>query len=142
MDELVRLTATEAVELLERGKVSPLEMVEAAARRIEQTNPAINAMATLCLDRARERARRMQSERPADAPPHYLYGLPIAVKDNLDVAGVRTTHGSRVFEQHIAAKSDIVVERLERHGAIVVGKSNLPSSPRAAIPSTTSSAPP
>jgi amidase len=126
MDELVRLTATEAVELLERGKVSPLEMVEAAARRIEQTNPAINAMATLCLDRARERARRMQSERPADAPPHYLYGLPIAVKDNLDVAGVRTTHGSRVFEQHIAAKSDIVVERLERHGAIVVGKSNLP----------------
>ena len=126
MEDLVRLTAAEAIELLKRGKVSPLEMVEAAARRIEETNPAINAMATLCLDRAREHARRLERERPTDPPPHYLYGLPIAVKDNVDVGGVRTTHGSRVFADRVPEKSDVVVERLERHGAIVIGKSNMP----------------
>lgn len=126
MEELVRLTATQAVDLLKRGKVSPLEMVEAAARRIEETNPAINAMATLCLDRAREAAHRMARERPPDPPAHYLYGLPIAVKDNVDVGGVRTTHGSRVFQDRVPGDSDVVVERLERHGAIVVGKSNMP----------------
>ena len=126
MRELWRLSAVEAVRLLKRREVSPLDMIDAAEKRIAATNPKINALVTLCYDRAREHARRIMSDRRADLPPHYLHGLPIAVKDGTDVAGVRCTSGSRIHADRIAPASDIVVERLEANGAVVIGKSNLP----------------
>ena len=126
MGELWRLSAVEAVRLLKRHEVSPLELIDAAEARVAATNPRINALVTLCYDRAREHARRIMSDRRADLPPYYLHGLPIAVKDGTDVAGVRCTSGSRIYADRIAQASDIVVERLEANGAVVVGKSNLP----------------
>lgn len=126
MTELYKLTAVEAVRLLKRREVSPLEMIDAAAARIADTDRVLNALPTLCLERARERARRLMQNPPADPPPHYLYGLPIAVKDNTDVEGVRCTYASRIYAERIAPASDIVVERLEHNGALVIGKSNLP----------------
>lgn len=126
MQELWKLTATEAVALLRRGEVSPLEMLDAAEARIAATNPQINALITLCFERAREHARRIMLTDAAAAPPQFLHGLPIAVKDNLDVQGVRCTFGSRVYAERIAPVSDIVVQRLEQNGALVVAKSNLP----------------
>jgi amidase len=126
MGELWRLSAVEAVRALKRREVSPLEMIDACAARIEATNPKINALVTLCYDRAREHARRILGERRSDAPPQFLHGLPIAVKDGTDVAGVRCTSGSRIYADRIAPASDIVVQRLEANGAIVIGKSNLP----------------
>jgi amidase len=126
MSELWKLSATETVALLRQKKVSPLELIDAAAARIEATNPKINALVTPCYDRARERARRLEKDAVRDVPPHYLHGLPIAVKDGTDVAGVRCTSGSRIYADRIAQTSDIVVERLESNGAIVIGKSNLP----------------
>jgi amidase len=126
VNELCRLPARRAVELLRRREVSPLELVEAAAERIEETNPRINALVTLCYERARERARALGERGAREAPPCFLHGLPIAVKDNTDVAGVRCTSGSRIFAERIATRSDLVVERLEANGAIVIGKSNLP----------------
>ena len=125
-DDLWRLSAVETVRLLKRGEVSPLELIDVAAERIEATNPKINAFVTLCYDRAREHARRLPRTAPADVPAHYLYGLPIGVKDGTDVGGVRCTSGSRIYADRIAPASDVVVERLERNGAIVVGKTNLP----------------
>ena len=124
---LIALTARQAVDLLGRGEVSPLELVDAAAARIEATDGAINALPTLCLDRARDHARRIASGaagRPAAGP--WLGGLPIAVKDLTDVAGVRTTYGSPAFADHVPERSDLLVERLEERGAIVIGKSNTP----------------
>jgi len=126
MDGLWRLSAVEAVRRLKRREVSPLELIDAAADRIAVTNPRINALVTLCYDRAREHARRIMSERRPDPPPQYLHGLPIAVKDGTDVAGVRCTSGSRIYADRIAPASDIVVQRLEANGAVVIGKSNLP----------------
>ena len=126
MSELWRLTAVEAVRLLKRREVSPLELIDAAAGRIEATNPKINALVTLCYDRARDHARRVMSGKRPDTPPHYLHGLPIAVKDGTDVAGVRCTSGSRIYADRIAPASDVVVQRLEANGAVVIGKSNLP----------------
>jgi amidase len=124
--KLYQLSATEAVRLLRRREVSPRELVDAAAARIEETNPRINAIVTLCLERAREHARRLEGEPPADPPPGFLHGLPVAIKDNLDVAGVRTTSGSRIYAQRVPSESDIVVKRLEANGAIVIGKTNMP----------------
>ena len=126
MNELCRLTAGEAVRLLERREVSPLELIDAAATRIKATDPQLNALPTLCVERAREHARRLMQNPPSDPPAHYLHGLPIAVKDNTDVEGVRCTYGSRIYADRIAPASDIVVQRLEQHGALVIGKSNLP----------------
>jgi amidase len=125
--ELHRLTAAEAVNLLKSRKISPLELVEAAARRIEATDSAVNALPTLCLERARDHARRIMKEgSKVERPPAWLGGLPIAVKDLNPVAGVRTTWGSPIFADHVPARSDIMVEILEGNGAIVIGKSNTP----------------
>lgn len=126
MHELCRLTATEAVALLKRRQVSPLELVDVAAARIGQTDAVLNAIPTLCLDRARDRARALMAEPRADAPEHFLHGLPIAVKDNVEVAGVRCTFGSPIFADNVSTASDPVVEKLEAAGAIVIGKTNIP----------------
>ncbi len=113
MNELCRLSATDAVALLKRREVSPLELIDAAAVRIEATDPQLNALPTLCVERTREHARRIMQNPPSDPPAHYLHGLPIAVKDNTDVAGVRCTSGSRIYADRIAPASDIVVQRLD-----------------------------
>ncbi len=126
MNELIKLTAREAVSLLKRGKVSPLELIEAAASRIAEVEEAVNAMPTLCLDRARDRAKQLMAQPHSDPPPYYLYGLPIAIKDLVDVAGVRTTYGSPIFANHRPDRSDYMVEILEANGSIVIGKSNTP----------------
>jgi amidase len=119
MAELCDLGAREAVALLRKGDVRPAELIEAALARIDETDAALNAMPTLCPERALEHASRL----PADTP---LAGLPIAVKDLNDVAGVRTTYGSPIYADFVPEQSDLMVERLESRGALVVGKSNSP----------------
>ena len=127
MVDLTKLSARAAVALLKQGEVSPLELIDAAMARIEAVEPAVNALPTLCPERARERAKRiMDGGAPADAGPGWLAGLPIAVKDLNDVAGVRTTYGSPVFADHVPERSDIMVDTLERAGAVVLAKSNTP----------------
>ena len=126
MNELIKLSAREAVTLLKKQEVSPLELIDAAEEQIQETNTAINAIPTLCIDRARKNAQRIMKEAPSDLPPHYLYGLPIAVKDLVEVEGVRTTFGSPIYADHVSDHSDYLVERLERNGAVVIGKSNTP----------------
>jgi amidase len=127
-DALMRMTAIEAVACLKRGEVTPLEMIEAAERRIAEVEPAINALPTLAFERAREHARRlMRGEgRAAEGEPGWLAGLPIAIKDLVDVAGVRTTYGSVIFKDHVPRTSHPLVERIERKGGIVIAKSNTP----------------
>src|SRR5262249_3747989 len=127
-DELIRLTATEAVARLKRGDITPLELIAAAERRIAEVEPAINALPTLCFERAREHARRlMRGEgREAEAEPGWLAGLPVAIKDLADVAGVRTTYGSTIFKDHVPTTSRPLVRRIERKGGIVIAKSNTP----------------
>src|SRR5882757_4896188 len=127
-DELCRLTATEAVLRLKRREITPLDLIDAAARRIADVEPAINALPTLCFDRARAHAERlMRGEgREAEGEPGWLYGLPVAIKDLTDVAGVRTTYGSPIFRDHVPVRSHPVVERIERKGGIVIAKSNTP----------------
>ena len=127
-DDLIRLTATEAVTRLRRGEITPLDLIEAAAARIAAVEPAVNALPTLCLDRARDHARALMAgqKRDAEDEPGWLAGLPVSIKDLTDVAGVRTTYGSPIFRDHIPTSSHPLVERIERKGGIVLAKSNTP----------------
>jgi amidase len=126
--ELIRMTAREAVRRVTAGEISPLDLIEAAERRVRDCEPALNALPTLCFDRARDRAKRMMADKPSARPGvrGWLAGLPVAIKDLTDVAGVRTTYGSPIFKDHVPAASHPVVERIEANGGIVVAKSNTP----------------
>ncbi len=124
---LTNLTAREAVNLLVNRKVSPVEMINAAAEQISKTDGTLNALPTLCIDRALKKASEiMKKNEQADNSSVWLGGLPIVVKDLYDVKGVRTTYGSTLYSDHIPETSDIMVENLESNGAIVIGKSNTP----------------
>lgn len=126
MKDLWKLSADEAVALLRSSQISPLELIDAAERRIAAVEPSVNALPILCFDRARERAHRLAAENPSDRAPYHLCGLPIVVKDLTAVEGVRWTEGSRAFKDRIASTSDLMVETLEANGAIVIAKSNTP----------------
>ena len=118
-NDLYKLTATQAVKLLKSGKVSPRELLDASEARIAAVDGAVNALPTRCFERARERARKAKKT-------DLLAGLPIAIKDLTDVAGVRTTYGSPIYAGNVPQRSNVLVERLEAAGALVVAKANTP----------------
>jgi len=120
MDELIRLNATSIVELLKAGEISIEDSLDALENHIGQVDSEINALPTLCFERARDAARR------GDHKNSMLAGIPIAIKDLTDVAGVRTTYGSLLHENHVPEQSDILVERIEANGGIIYAKSNTP----------------
>ncbi|MSO65882.1 MAG: amidase [Alphaproteobacteria bacterium] len=124
LDPLLRLSARAAIAALKARTIRPRDLIDAAAKRIDEVDPLLRALPTLCLSRAYRRAEEL--DHPDPAPPGYLYGLPIVVKDLIDVAGVRTTYGSRAFADHIPVRSDYEVERLEANGAVIIAKSNTP----------------
>src|SRR5581483_7147114 len=123
-NDLWRMSACAVVELLRCGKVSPAELIDAALARIAAVNPKVNALVTLGEERARNQAKRLM-DRPLEARG-LLKGLPIAVKDLNDVAGLRTTYGSPIFADNVPKRSDIMVETLEANGAVPLAMSNTP----------------
>src|ERR1700726_4104650 len=104
MSELWRLSATDAVDKLRRREVSPLEMLDSAAARIEAVEPKVNALPIRFLSVARAQARAFRYE--ANNPPGWLARLPIAVKDYTDVAGQLTPPGSPIYVLQRAAQDD------------------------------------
>jgi amidase len=122
MIDLIRKSATQIVDLLSRREISPVDLLDALETRIVETDPHVGALPTLCFDRARDKARELAGSGKSSL----LLGLPVAIKDLIEVAGVRTTYGSPIFKDHVPRNSDILVDRLERNGAIVYAKSNTP----------------
>ena len=126
MDEILAASACEAVALLQTGKVSARELCRAAIDRINAIDSKFNAVPTLCADRALAAADNIDQGKIEPADRGWLAGLPIVVKDLHHVAGVKTTFGSPIFKDHVSVHSSLIVERLEQHGAVVIGKSNTP----------------
>lgn len=120
--ELCALSAVDAVDALAKGDVSPSEMLDAALTRIAEVEPAINALPTLCEDRARDRIASLDRAGAAT----WLHGLPIAIKDLTPVAGVRTTFGTKGLADFVPEESDPIVEIMEDRGCVVIAKSNTP----------------
>lgn len=121
--DLCRLEAHEVVSMLRRGEVSPPELIDAAFTRLDEAEPLINAMPTLCRERALAAAGALSGDR---AHPGWLAGLPVAIKDLTEVAGVRTTMGTRALTAHVPETSGAVVRRIEARGGLVIGKTNTP----------------
>ena len=115
MDDLIAKGAVEVTGLLARGEVAQAELLAALEARIAAVEPAVNALPTLCFERAR-RAR-------AVAP---LHGLPVAIKDLTPTAGVRTTYGSAIYADHVPDADGHLVERVEAAGGAIHAKSNTP----------------
>lgn len=116
--------AREVVADLRRGDLDPLEVIEAASTRIRQVEPDVNAMPTLCIDRARDKAGALAQG--DSTHPAWLAGLPIAIKDLNNVAGVPTSFGNTAMAGFVPEQSDPLVERLEARGGLVMGKTNTP----------------
>lgn len=121
---MIALGACRMLELLETEEISPDQALDALEERIAEVEPKVHALPTLCFERARAQAARLRAlpvlQRGA------LRGLPVPIKDLTNVAGVRTTYGSRLFENHVPDTSGIVTETLEANGAIIYAKSNTP----------------
>src|SRR5215211_1735774 len=122
--ELIAMDACALVERLRDGSLTPHDLLDALEARIKAVDDKVNALPTLCFDRARAHADRLM-RRPV-AERGCLAGLPIPIKDLTDVEGVRTTYGSPIFADNVPKKSNIVVETLEANGGIVYAKSNTP----------------
>ncbi len=118
--------AHELADRINQRMLSPVEVMEAYLGRIERHNPELNALVTLHADRALDEARAMEVRLGKGDKIGPLAGLPFAVKDLEDVAGMRTTHGSPLYRDHIAERDSINVARMRAAGAIPVGKSNTP----------------
>ena len=124
MNELVKLTANDVVARLKSGEIAIQELLDALQDRISSVDKKVNALPTLCFERASAHAKYLQSLPVAERGT--LCGLPVSIKDLTDVEGVRTTHGSMVFAEHIADKSNQLVKRIEQRGGVVYAKSNTP----------------
>ncbi len=120
------LTAAGLARRIRDGDRSPVEVVDATLERIEARNDRTNAFVTVTDERARQAAREAERAVEAGEPLGPLHGVPVAVKDLDDVAGVRTTSGSLLFEDFVAEENSLFVDRLLEAGAIVVGKTNTP----------------
>src|SRR6266699_2874366 len=122
--DLIANDACAIVDLLLNGDIKPHDLLDALERRIAAVDPAVNALPTLCFERARAHADRLMRQPLAERG--LLGGLPVPIKDLIDVAGVRSTRGSPIYADHVPERSDILVERLEANGAIIYAKSNTP----------------
>ncbi|WP_213813955.1 amidase [Glaciihabitans sp. dw_435] len=123
MFELHHLSAQEQWDWLQRGDITPTELTEHYLARIERLNGELGAFTTVTADAALRRAAHVESSVPKTAP---LWGIPLGDKDLSRRAGVRTTFGSRLFEDYIPDTSDEIVEVLDAAGGISLGKTNAP----------------
>ena len=123
--DLVAHDASAQAELVATGAVTARALIEATLRRIEQIDPAVNAFRVVLADRALEEADRIDARRSHGIAALPLMGVPVAIKDDTDVAGQVTTWGSTADRD--AARVDcVVVARLRGAGAIIIGKTNVP----------------
>jgi len=119
------LSLKEAAERIRRRRLSPVELVAASLERIERLQPQLNAFITLTAEAALEHARRLEAELGRGRWRGPLHGIPVALKDVYDTAGVRTTAASAHFAQRVPQKDAAVVARLLEAGAVLLGKLNM-----------------
>lgn len=124
-EELCFKTVAELGRLIHRGEVSPVDLARAFIERARRLDGAINAYITLADEQALEAAKVAQQAIAAGAYLGPLHGIPVAVKDAFDTAGIRTTVGSKLLLNNIPTTDATAVRRLKEAGAVILGKTNL-----------------
>src|SRR2546426_5955377 len=120
--DLYHLSVHDLAGRIRQRDVSSVEVVEAHLRGIDALTPRLSAFFTLTGDRALEEARQAEAEIAAGRWRGPLHGIPYGAKDIIETAGVRTTHGSSFFRDHVPAEDAECIARLKRAGAIMLGK--------------------
>ena len=123
--DFIYLSLLEAADLVESRKVSPLELTDACIARAEAFDARLNAYLLPTFETAREEARRATEEIAAGKHRGPLHGIPFAIKDLYETAGVRTTAGSRLRQEHVPAQDAHTVALLKQAGVVMLGKLNL-----------------
>jgi amidase len=125
-DDLCFMPATQLVALMRSRKVSAREVMQAHLAQIERVNPKVNAIVTLVADRALADADRADAALKRGRALGPLHGLPIAHKDLVDTAGIRTTQGSLLYKDTIPTRDAAIIQRIRAAGALTCGKTNTP----------------
>src|ERR1700745_1068112 len=118
-------TISELSQRLRRREISPVEITQDCLERIERLNPALNAFITVTGESAVAEARRAEAEILRGEWRGPLHGVPVALKDLIDTAGVRTTAASALYKDRVPDQDAQIVRRLRQAGAVIVGKNNL-----------------
>jgi aspartyl-tRNA(Asn)/glutamyl-tRNA(Gln) amidotransferase subunit A len=119
------LSLKKASDLLRSKAATPVDLANACLERIDKYNPSLNAFVTVTADQALATAREMEAEQRRGKWRGPLHGIPVALKDNIDTAGIRTTASSELFKERTPTEDADVVRRLRNAGAVVLGKLNL-----------------
>ncbi|MBV8408942.1 MAG: amidase, partial [Alphaproteobacteria bacterium] len=125
-EELISLSAIELRRRIGTKEISPVELLDACLERIEEVNPAVNAVTAMCVKRARQEAKAAETavRRGEDLP--LLHGLPTGIKDLEETKDLLTTYGSPLYRDFVPSLDNVMVGRVRAAGAIVVGKTNVP----------------
>lgn len=126
MPDIAFRSALELVIAIRNREISSRELLEHYLKRIERYNPAINAIVTLDVERARQQAEDADAALARGDNLGPLHGLPITIKDTIETAGLRTTAGAPIHSAHVPMHDAPAVARLKAAGAIVFGKTNTP----------------
>ena len=124
-ENLAALSLADASARIRAGRVSSVQLTEACLARIGTYNPKLNCFITVMREQALAQARALDAEQRGGKLRGPLHGIPIALKDNIDTAGVRTTAASAVFDDRVPHDDAEVTRRLKAAGAVLVGKTNL-----------------
>jgi amidase len=125
-EDVCFLDATVLAARIRKKQISAREVMSAHLAQIERVNPKVNAIVTLVAERAMADAARADEAIARGAPLGPLHGLPVAHKDLVDTADIRTTRGSPFYRDHVPAQDAPIVARIRQAGAIALGKTNTP----------------
>lgn len=118
------MSATELASAIRTRKLSPVEVIKTFLERIESINPKINAYVTVTADLALEEAKKAEKKLMKGGRTGPLFGVPVSIKDLIFTKGVRTTFGSMLLQDFVPDEDAVIVTRLKKAGAIVLGKTN------------------
>ena len=125
-EELVSLSSVEMRRRIGTKEISPVELLEACLDRIEEVNPAVNAVTAMCVARARKEAKAAETAVRRGEELPLLHGLPTGIKDLEETKDLLTTYGSPLYRDFVPAYDNVMVGRVRAAGAVVVGKTNVP----------------
>ncbi|MFX1339582.1 MAG: amidase [Promethearchaeota archaeon] len=132
-EDICFMSAWDMAEKIRTQELTSLEITEAIIERIEKINPIINAYCTTSFDLAREMAKKADNTFKKGEKLGLLYGIPTSIKDLIETKGIRTTFGSKIYENHIPEEDNMTVKKLKEAGIVLLGKTNTPEDGHKAV---------